>query len=188
MRSKFPLVATFAALLTLAPFSTARALDLSPALYVGGGIGASWLDPDTAGSGYQISSDQDFAWHLLGGYRINQNFSVEFSYADLGAADVSTSGTAAGDISYRQTTLGVLWSPTMKTEFTWRPYLKVGVNYSDHSWGQGELITDDWGGFAGIGVEKFLGNHDLALRADYTVYAQDAQALSISIVKYFPDW
>ena len=189
MSKKSSLIGILVMSLSLLPVSAVNALNLSPAWYVGGGIGASWLDPETSGSAYRITDDQDFAWHVLGGYRINPNFSVELAYTDLGGADLqnTTSGVSAGDISYRQTTLGVLWSPTMKPDLTWRPYLKGGVNYSDPSWDQGALITDDWGGFAGIGIEKFLERNDFALRAEFTFYAEDAQALNFSIVKYFSD-
>lgn len=169
----------------------ASALDLSPAWYVGGGIGASWLDVDTAGSTYTISDDQDFAWHLLAGYRINENFSVELAYTDLGNASMrdNSTGTPAGDISYRQTTLGVLLSPVPDSSTTWWPYIKGGVNYSDHDWNwdQGSLVKDQWSGFWGVGVEKDLGMHDLTLRAEYTSYTEDAQALNLSLVKYFND-
>jgi OOP family OmpA-OmpF porin len=170
--------------------TTASALDLtSGTFYVGGGIGASWLDPETDGTLYSVSDDQDFAWHLLGGYRINDNFSVELAYTDLGKADIqySSFGSSAGEISYSQTTLGVLWFPTLRPDLTWQPYLKGGVNYSDRSWDRGDVIYDDWGGFAGIGIEKQLGRYDLALRGEYTYYAKDAQALNFSLVKYFND-
>jgi hypothetical protein len=173
---------------TIGPVSYAHALDLSSsAFYAGGGIGASWIDPETSGTIYSIGDDQDFAWHLLGGYRINRNFSVELAYTDLGKADlqIASTGASAGEASYRQTTLGLLWSPTMQSGYTWRPYLKGGVNYSDHSWDQGTLDTQDWNAFGGIGIEKFFGSNDFSLRAEFTVYSQDAQALNISFVKYF---
>jgi OOP family OmpA-OmpF porin len=174
--------------LLLGSYSTASALDLtSGTFYVGGGIGASWLDPDTSNTLYSVSDDQDFAWHLLGGYRINENFSVELAYTDLGKADIqySSLGTDAGEISYRHTTLGVLWSPT--TQFNFRPYFKGGLNYSDNSWNRGDVIYDDWGGFVGFGLERFFADDDYSVRAEYTFYADDAEALNLSIVKYFND-
>ena len=168
--------------------TSASALDLtSGTFYVGGGIGASWLDPETVGTLYSVSDDQDFAWHLLGGYRINENFSVELAYTDLGKADIqyASLGSSAGEISYRHTTLGVLWSPS--TQFSFRPYFKGGLNYSDNSWDRGDVIYDDWGGFVGFGLERFFADDDYSVRAEFTFYAEDAQALNFSLVKYFND-
>ena len=176
--------------LALTAATSATALDLtSGTFYVGGGIGASWMDPDTDGTIFSVSDDNDFAWNVLGGYRINQNFAVELAYTDLGKAglEVAADGSSAGEIKYRQTTLGVLWSPTMKPDLTWRPYLKGGVNYADHSWDEGTLDTEEWNAFGGLGIEKDLGSYGLSLRADYTYYSQDAQALNFSLVKYFND-
>lgn len=173
--------------LVCSPINTANAVDLEPAWYVGGGVGASWLDPKTSNTVYSLGDDRDFGWHLSGGYRINQNFSVELAYTDLGGAEIISSGTAVGDIRYRQTTLGVLWSPTMKLERTWRAYLKAGINYSDPSWDKTPLIKDNWGALAGVGIEKYFGNSNFALRAEYTAYAKDAQALNFSVVVYFSD-
>ena len=101
----------------------------------------------------------------------------------------NSTGTAAGDISYRQTTLGILLSPVPDSSTTWRPYIKGGVNYSDHDWNwdQGTLVKDEWSAFWGVGIEKDLGMHDLTLRAEYTSYTEDAQALNLSLVKYFND-
>lgn len=173
--------------LTCSLINTANAVDLEPVWYVGGGVGASWLDPKTSNTVYSVGDDRDFAWHLSGGYRINQNFSVELAYADLGGAEIISSASAVGDISYRQITLGVLWSPAMKPGRTWRSYLKAGINYSDPSWDQDPLITDDWGALAGIGIEKYFGNSNFALRAEYTAYAEDAQAMHFSVVVHFSD-
>ena len=165
--------------------SAVNALDLSPAWYIGGGIGSSWMDPDTDGTIYSVSDDQDFAWHLLGGYRIDNNFSVELAYTDLGKADIAAGNSSAGQISYSQTTLGVLWSPTTKHSF--RPFFKWGVNYSDHNWDQGNVIYDNWSGFVGFGLERFFGDDDYSVRADYTFYTEDTEALNLSFVKYFSD-
>ena len=178
------------ALALMVSSGTATALDLtSDTFYVGGGIGASWLDPDVSGTVYSVRDDKDFAWNVLGGYRFNQNFAVELAYTDLGAAsmEIAVDGSSAGEIKYRQTTLGVLWSPTVNPDLTWRPYLKGGVNYADHSWDEGTLVTEEWNAFGGIGIEKDLGSYGLSVRADYTYYSQDAQALNFSLVKYFND-
>ena len=180
---------SIAAITMMSPVAHVSATDLSPAWYIGGGIGSSWLDVDTTGTTYSISDDQDFAWHLLAGYRIDTNFSVELAYTDLGNAGVEdfSTGASAGEISYRQTTLGVLLSPTMDASTTWRPYMKGGINYSDHDWNQGDLIKDKWSGFWGVGIEKFIGSHDMSVRAESTAYTEDAWALNLSLIKYFPD-
>jgi hypothetical protein len=173
--------------LTCSDINTANAADLEPGWYGVVGIGASWLDPDTGDTFYSVGDDQDFSWQLSGGYRINQNFSVELAFADLGGAEIISSGTVVGDLQYRQTSLSVLWSPTMKPDLTWRYYLKAGINYSDPSWDNDPLIVDDLGALAGIGIEKFFGDNNFALRAEYTAYAEDAQVLNLSMVVYFSD-
>lgn len=174
-------------ILSCSPIDTASAAELSTGWYAGGGIGASWLDPSLSNSTYSVGDDKDFAWHLLGGYRINENLSVELAYADLGAAEITSSGTAVGDMDYSQTTASVLWSPTMDPDRTWRSYFRAGINYSDPSWDQDPIIADNWGAFGGIGIEKYFSNDDFALRAEYTAYAKDAQAVNFSVVLYFSD-
>jgi hypothetical protein len=185
---RFNLLFSGAILLALAcsPTKTANAIDLEPAWYVGGGVGASWLDPKPPNI-YSVGDDQDFAWHLSGGYRVNENFSFELAFTDLGGAEILSSGSAVGNINYRQTTFSVLWSPTLKTDLTWRAYFKAGVNYSDPDWDLDPLIIDEWGALAGIGIEKFFSNSNFALRAEYTAYAEDAQAVNLSVVMYFSD-
>ena len=173
--------------LTCSTINAASAADLEPGWYGGVGIGASWLDPDTGDTFYSVGDDQDFAWQLSGGYRINQNFSVELAFADLGGVEITSSGTTVGNLQYRQTSLSVLWSPTMKPDLTWRSYLKAGINYSDPSWDNDPLIVDDWGALAGIGIERLFGDNSFAVRAEYTAYAKDAQALNFSVVMFFSD-
>jgi hypothetical protein len=168
-----------------------KALDLSTAWYVGGGIGASSVDPDTSGTIYATSDDNDVAWQIFGGYRFNEKFSVELAYADLGKADLQIAGgrlagTPAGEVSFKQATLGIVWSPVMASNQTWRPFLKGGLNYNDHEWNAGVLESEDFSAFAGIGIEKFFGKEDLSLRAEYSYYTEESSALFINLVKYFP--
>ena len=66
--------------LVCSPINTANAVDLEPAWYVGGGVGASWLDPKTSNTVYSLGDDRDFGWHLSGGYRINQNLAEPKSF------------------------------------------------------------------------------------------------------------
>jgi OOP family OmpA-OmpF porin len=62
----------------------------APAWYIGAGAGVSWYDmktqdlnaiPQTANTGFDSTG---FGWKVFGGYRFNNYFGIEGSYADLG--------------------------------------------------------------------------------------------------------
>jgi OOP family OmpA-OmpF porin len=65
--------------------------------YVGGGIGATWLndapesiDPNIATEGTVISQDDsDWGWKAFVGYQLHPNFAAELSYVDLGKYNVN---------------------------------------------------------------------------------------------------
>src|SRR5262245_5537797 len=78
--------------------ASGSALAQSTGWYVGGGIGKSSADIDTAGINASIiraggagvtgvatgTDDNDTGFKLFAGYQLNPNFAVEVGYADLG--------------------------------------------------------------------------------------------------------
>ncbi len=60
--------------------------------YLGGGLGLSYLDPETNNTGYRIENDKDRGWKMYLGYDLNQSLSIEAYYADMGEADMAPNG------------------------------------------------------------------------------------------------
>lgn len=93
--------------LALAPIllASANTLAAEPGPYVGLGLG--WAETDTssgdierdlAAAGFPNSTsldDDDRAWRVLGGYRLNPYFAVEGGYVDLGEIKSSSRVTGA---------------------------------------------------------------------------------------------
>jgi OOP family OmpA-OmpF porin len=65
------------AALSLAPFSTSIAQE---GFYVGGDIGYATIDDSGV-------DDEDISFHFMAGWQFNENFGVEFGYADFGEFD-----------------------------------------------------------------------------------------------------
>lgn len=68
-----------------------------PDLYVNIALGRSQLEPDTSASLYSLDRKGDWAYRLSGGWDLNQYWSVEGYYANLGKAILKPEG----DVSYQ---------------------------------------------------------------------------------------
>ncbi|WP_420591523.1 OmpA family protein [Bacterioplanoides sp.] len=68
-----------------------------PDLYINFALGRSQLEPDTSASLYSLDRKGDWAYRLSGGWDLNQYWSVEGYYADLGKALLKPEG----EVSYQ---------------------------------------------------------------------------------------
>lgn len=93
------IAASIASVLALS-CGTAFAQDDNPqGFYVGGGFGQFNIgidDVDQTDNAISKIDDDDHAWRIFGGYRINQYFAAELNYVDFGDNSGSTGSDAAG--------------------------------------------------------------------------------------------
>ena len=69
-------------------------------LYLGGGFGASTLEPEDESPSIGISDDSSSGHHVMIGYDLSRWLSAEVYFADLGAAEVEFLGTDVGPVDY----------------------------------------------------------------------------------------
>jgi hypothetical protein len=95
-----PIVAAF---FTAAAFLAATAEAADKGIYLGGAIGQSTAEVDTAGG---LFDDQDDAFKLVGGLRPLDRFGVEASYVDLGAVEQTQNMPDFSDFRFEQKAVG----------------------------------------------------------------------------------
>ena len=118
-------VALTTVLLALVAVS-APALAQDSRWYAGFGLGMSTAKDACDGVGPGIScDDEDTAFKILGGYRINPNFAVEVGYTDLGKASASEIGV--GTASIESSGFEVLAVGIAPISPQWSLYGKVGL-------------------------------------------------------------
>ena len=170
---------------------------LVPGWYVGHGLSYSELNPDTQNSIYRVSESRDSGAQFLLGYRFLPAWQAEFSYAQLGQttlsfASGSNAGSVVGDVSYTETTLGLLWVPWARQErlkFSLEPLLQAGLRAADHDndFNADLRVGDRYQGFYGIGVEARWSS-GFAVRLSYVDYSDDAESIQLSLIGYIGPW
>jgi len=119
--------------------ATAAANAADTGFYLGGLIGQSRFEVDTAGLTGSVDK-RDTAWGLFAGYQINRNFGVELGYTDLGntsftgalAAPIppfpaGTAAAASADVTAWSLAL-VVTAPFTQN---FSGYAKLGANYNE---------------------------------------------------------
>ena len=168
-------------------------------LYVGGGFGASTLEPEDECPCLGISDDSSSGHHVMVGYDLSRWLSAEVYFADLGAATVEFLGTDVGPVDYSvagvsaiaylvNSQSGTLLSGNNGKGMHRREGLSV---YTRLGFGTIDNDTDleynrDYAVHlaAGIGAEYGFKN-GFALRGEYSAYDTDAKYASLSILKRF---
>ena len=142
--------------------------------YAGFGLGLSTAQDACDGiSGPGIAcDDEDTAFKLLGGYRVNPNFAVEFAYTGLGEASASFAGF--GTISVESSGFEVLAVATAPVGAQWSLYGKIGLFRWDLDVNDGTGVV---GSFSESGTDLTYGlgasydfSRDSALRIEYQQY------------------
>jgi len=154
--------------------------------YVGGQVGASELDPDTGGSGFSLSDDNDTAFKAFAGYAFHRDWSVELFYADLGEADLGSDRTAAtASIDYAMAGVSLLWYPGeyngWLTAQPWRWYLQGGLGGLDTDSGLDVDQDNDVQLHLGAGVEYGFTDR-LNVRLSAESYDEDAVFVGLGLV------
>ncbi len=174
-------------IVSLFSIATVQANDDKSGWYVGAGIVFSDLEPiTTPGSTLRVSDNSDTGFQILIGNRINSNFAVEFSYADLGEAGITdTNGGNTGTIEYQQATLGGVLYPLgeYKLGGLISPLIGAGlrrtINNSDN--GVSFRRVDEYDGYLQLGLEANVAE-DWDLRLSYKDYSDDSSIVGVSAI------
>jgi len=150
--------------------------------YVGLGVGLSFLEPVSNSVALTLTEDSDFAYKVFAGYAVDERWSIEAFWANLGNAQLGSTGTTI-DIEYKAFGVGGLYYYPLNNR--WRVFAKAGVGrLSNKALGVAlERIEDNFI-YAGAGITwNMVGTWDL--RAEYEYFDTDAQLLSFNVIKRF---
>lgn len=179
-----------------------EARDFDKRLYLGLNAGISSIEPFSPCGCYFVSDDQDTAFGLHLGYDLSKRFSVEANYVNLGEAGIGQTATGldVGDVEYQHfgvSAIGYLYNARNAEDYTggfddegyfrregFSVYARVGLSTMDNSSNLEYDQQNDIQLHLGGGIEYGWEN-GFAVRAEYTSYDEDAQALTLGISKRF---
>ena len=154
--------------------------------YLGGGIGYSRLMPEHNNTAWRVSESNDQAIKLFTGFSFNEHWFAEFSYDDMGTAEMTNLNPAITDtlvIDYSAFGASVgYWLFDQKEE--WNFYAKAGIAYLDTD--EGPFVKQDYGTqltFGGGVQWRFEENWFARFGID--AIDKDARAFGFSIARYF---
>lgn len=166
--------------------------------YVGGGVGASQLNPKTSHSSLTVSNDTDAGFHIAAGYDFNTRFSAEAYYADLGAAEIAFIGDDVGDVDYQVFGLSAIaylfnsqsgltaaaTGPGMARREGLSIYGRAGIGGVSAASELDYTVNHTAHLALGIGAEYGFSN-GFAVRGEYMALDTDQQYASLSVLKRF---
>ncbi len=154
--------------------------------YVGAGVGLSHVDPEERRTSWQVEDNNDHSLKLLLGYGFTEHWFGEFSYEDMGSAELynlnpSITGKLIVDYSVIALSAGY-WFYDEHSE--WNVYLKGGLAYLETS--TSEYVEQTHGSqiTIGAGVQWRFADRWFS-RVDVTAYDLDAQTLNLTLGYYF---
>jgi OOP family OmpA-OmpF porin len=150
--------------------------------YLGGGLGLSYLDPETNNTGYRIENDKDRGWKMYLGYDLNQSLSIEAYYADMGEADMAPNGRI-GYVDYGLSGIYYFRPPLLSDEGL-SAFARLGVGRMKNDTDLDYDRENDNHLMFGAGLEYALDN-GFAIRADVDMYDKDAHLVTIGLLKRF---
>lgn len=151
-------------------------------LYIGVGIGLSELEPDTAGTVYQVDDSSSEGGKLYVGYNLHEKFSVEAYYSILGEAQISPTGS----IEYED--MGIDGNFFFYGAGSGQPGLslfgRAGIGQMKNSTDLPYERSHDTHMMLGAGIQYGFKN-GWALRADFDLYDTDSKLLALGVNKHF---
>jgi hypothetical protein len=151
--------------------------------FVGAGGGVSFLDPDTGTSPFQVEDDQDTGLKVFAGFDltpVSRNLSVEAFWADLGQAAL----TGNGAVDYSLYGAGLSYGIGSVRAPRFSAFVEAGVARLDASANVPLFQEDDTLLFFGL-AGSFAVRRHWFLQLEYEYFAEDAQLVSLSIVRRF---
>ena len=154
-------------------------------LYVGAGVGQSYLDPGLGGTAYSIDDHTQNAWKLTGGWDWNDHISIEGYYTELGTVDLKP----GAHMTYRMMGADAMlhfWAHgEERKKGSIALYAKAGLN---HMTNNANGVNYDQGSnfqlFGGLGAELYL-QRRFSVRLELESYDTDAALLSLNLIKRF---
>ena len=147
---------------------------------MGLGAGATRLDPDTGTTGFSVKDKDDVGAKMMIGYEATDHISVELAGGPMGKARLTPNDR---EVKYNGYTLSIVYDIFGELG-GFSPLLKVGIGKIDNSANIQYEREEDLLPFAGVGL-KYEFDNGVALRGEYEYLAEDAQMLSVSLLKYF---
>jgi hypothetical protein len=162
----------------VAPASPVRA-----DVFAGVGMGLSSLDPETSGTPFSVADDQDAGFKAFGGMdltALSRHLSVEVFWADLGQATLED----RGNVDYSVYGAGLSAGAGSAKAPRLFGFVEAGIARLDISADVPFQQEDDVSVFFGIAGSYAVRRHWF-LQLEYEYFAEDAQFLSLSILKRF---
>ena len=151
--------------------------------FVGVGGGLSSLEPETAGTPYTVADDQDFGLKVFAGFdltAISPHLAVEAFWSDLGQATLLERGVVDYSVYGARLSLGASFPDTPRLSV----FVKAGLAQLDVSANVPFDQEQDTILFLGLAGSYAIRRH-WYLQLEYEYFAEDAQFLSLSIIRRF---
>ncbi len=164
------------------------AYDLSPdpykkRMYIGFSAGQSLISPDTSGTIYTLSQDQDSAGKVFVGMDFTEYFSSELSFSDLGTAKFKPTG----EIDYSVIAINFLYylyDENIRDHNGWSSFIKTGLstinNTATISFEQKNSVQV----IVGFGISYGWSN-GVSARIELESYDEDAAMMTVGLVYRF---
>ena len=152
-------------------------------VFVGAGGGMSMLEPGTSGTPFNVSDNGDFGFKAFAGIDLtplSPNLSIEGFYADLGQVRLNQSG----HIEYSAYGVGVLYGIGSVAVPRVSGAIEAGVSRLDIGGDVPFRLEEETSIFLSLSGSYAIQRH-LFLQLEYEYFAEDAQFISLSIVKRF---
>ncbi len=148
--------------------------------YLGGGIGASRLEPEVINLPISVNDKNDLGYKLFLGYDILDWLSLEGYASQLGSAGFSNGGSIDYAL-YGGNLVATLPQNTAGLSFLGKLGL-ADISNSGHGVDFREVKGKEF--TAGLGAEYHFSN-DFSVRGEYEYFDKDARLLSLSLLKRF---
>ncbi len=148
--------------------------------YLGLGAGATRLEPDTGTTGFSVEDRDDVGAKMMIGYEATDHISAELAGGPMGKARLTPNDR---EVKYNGYTLSIVYDIFGEVG-GFSPLLKAGISKIDNSANIQYERDEDLLPYGGIGL-KYEFDNGVALRGEYEYLAEDAQMLSLSLLKYF---
>jgi len=126
-------------------------LEFEDPFYVGLGLGVSFLEPETNSVALTLAEDSDTSYKLFGGYRFDDNWSIEAFWANLGEAEIDA--TSGNNLFVEYKTFGVGGAYTYALNDRWSVFAKTGLGRLDTKLRNAALErVEDYYVFGGAGI------------------------------------
>jgi hypothetical protein len=154
-------------------------------VYIGGGVGKSYVDSKLSSDEYTIGDQIDNAWKLSAGLDFNEYISIEGFYAVLGSEELSP----GAEMGYRMLGANAIlhyWAYGSRgVPDSIALYTKIGLTHQTNQTSDIRYRSDNEVPLlGGVGVEVYL-PENLSVRLELESYDTDATLMSLNILKRF---